>query len=269
MVGGANILRRSLNGILTIWMRDMIRFSRDPARIVSSIAQSLLFLFVLGTGLSAAMRGTAGIAIDYRAFMLPGILGMTIIFTSVFSAVSIVWDREFGFLKEVLVAPVPRLAVALGKILGGSSIALLQGLLMLLLAPVVGIALSPDQVVFSALVMLLMGATMSSLGTLVAARMRSMEGFQMVMQLLLMPILFLSGAFFPLGGIPLWLRVLTQLDPATYGIDPLRQILLRTSMPEAAMRTITLYPLAVDLAVLCALWLVFTTLSLWAFSRRD
>lgn len=263
------MIRRSLNGIFTLWTRDMIRFSRDPARIVSSIAQSVLFLFVLGTGLSAAMRGVGGLDIDYRAFMLPGILGMTIIFTAVFSAVSIVWDREFGFLKEVLVAPVPRLAVALGKILSGSTIALLQGLLMLVLAPVVGIALAPDQVLYAALIMLLLGATMSSVGTLIAARMRSMEGFQMVMQLLMMPILFLSGAFFPLGGIPLWLRLLTQLDPATYGIDPLRQVLLRTLIPEEALRAVTLYPLAIDLAILAALWLAFISLSLWAFSRRD
>jgi ABC-2 type transport system permease protein len=247
----------------------MIRFSRDPARIVSSFTQSILFLFVLGTGLSAAMRGVAGTYIDYRAFMLPGILGMTIIFTAVFSAVSIVWDREFGFLKEVLVAPVPRLSVALGKILGGSTIALLQGMVMLSLAPIVGITLSIDQVIFATLVMLLLGATMSSMGTLVAARMRSMEGFQMVMQLLMMPILFLSGAFFPLGGIPLWLRILTQLDPATYGIDPLRQIVLRTSLPQEALRSLTLYPLAIDLAILSAMWVVFISLSLWAFNRRD
>ncbi len=263
------MLQRSLKGIFTIWMRDMIRFSRDPARIVSSLAQSVLFLFVLGTGLSTAMRGVAGVAIDYRAFMLPGILGMTVIFTAVFSAVSIVWDREFGFLKEVLVAPVPRLAVALGKILSGSTMAMVQGLIMLLLAPLVGVPVSADQILFAAAVMLLLGATLASLGTLVAARMRSMEGFQMVMQLLLMPVLFLSGAFFPLGGLPLWLRLLTQLDPATYGVDPLRQILLGGFLPPEALRPLILYPLAIDLAILTTLWALLISLSIWAFNRRD
>jgi ABC-2 type transport system permease protein len=218
---------RTLKGIYAIWYRDLLRFLRDRVRIVSSLVQPLLFLFVFGGGLAPAMSGLAQGNLNFTRFLFPGILSMTILFTSVFSAVSVVWDREFGFLKEVMVAPIPRTAVALGKIAGGSSVALVQGLIILLLAPLLGIRVGLAQAFALVGLMLLLAVVMSSVGILIAARMTSTQGFQMVGQFLLFPMFFLSGAFFPLNGIPLWLTWLTRIDPVTYGVDPLRQVALQ------------------------------------------
>ncbi|HEY8497803.1 MAG TPA: ABC transporter permease, partial [Limnochordales bacterium] len=186
-------LRREVVGAYTVWYRDVLRFVRDRARIVGSLGQPLLFLFVFGSGLSPAMAGLGQGAFDFKQFLFPGILSMAVLFSAIFSAVSIVWDREFGFLKEVMVAPVSRLAVALGKVAGGSTVALLQGVIILVLAPLVGVRLSWDQVLVLVLLMLLLAAVMTAMGLLIAARQRSMEGFQVIMQFLLMPMFFLSG----------------------------------------------------------------------------
>src|SRR5436189_2613100 len=137
------MLKRNLKGAYTIWYRDVIRFSRDRPRIIAALAQPMLYLFVFGTGLGSAMSGSRAGAVDFRQFMFPGTLAMTVLFTAIFSAISIVWDREFGFLKEVMVAPVPRWAVAVGKALGGSTTAMFQGTLMLIFAPFVGVGLTP------------------------------------------------------------------------------------------------------------------------------
>lgn len=262
-------LRRELAGIYTIWYRDVLRFVRDRARIVGSMGQPLLFLFVFGSGLSPAMSGLGQGAFDFTQFLFPGILSMTVLFTAIFSAVSIVWDREFGFLKEVMVAPVSRLAVALGKVAGGSTVALLQGVIVLALAPFVGVRLSWDQVLVLMLLMLLLAAVMTALGLLIAARQRSMEGFQMIMQFLLMPMFFLSGAFFPLRGVPLWMGWLSRVNPVTYGVDPLRQVALSRSVPQAVLEAIRLHPIAVDVAVMGVLGLAFVVPAVWLFSRQD
>ena len=262
-------IRRELVGAYTIWYRDVLRFVRDRARIVASLGQPLLFLFVFGSGLSPAMAGLGQGAFDFKQFLFPGILSMAVLFTAIFSAVSIVWDREFGFLEEVMVAPVSRLAVALGKVAGGSTVALLQGLIVLLLAPPVGVRLEWDQIVVLLLLMLLLAAVMSAMGLLIAARQRSMEGFQVIMQFLLMPMFFLSGAFFPLRGVPLWMEWLSRLDPVTYSVDPLRQVALGRSVPEAVVAAIRLHPIAVDVAVLLVLGLAFLVPAVWLFSRQD
>lgn len=264
-----NSLRRELKGIYTIWYRDVLRFVRDRSRIVASLGQPLLFLFVFGSGLSPAMAGLGQGAFDFKQFLFPGILSMAVLFTAIFSAVSIVWDREFGFLKEVMVAPVSRLAVALGKVAGGSTVALLQGMIVLVLAPFIGVRLSWDQVLILVLLMLLLAAVMTALGLLIAARQRTMEGFQMLMQFLLMPMFFLSGAFFPLRGVPLWMEWLSRIDPVTYGVDPLRQVALSRSVPQAVLEAIRLHPIAVDVAVLGAVGLAFLVPAVWLFSRQD
>ena len=169
--------------------------------MLAALGQPMLYLFVFGTGLGSAMStATQTGAIDFRQFMFPGTLAMTVLFTAIFSAISIVWDREFGFLKEVMVAPVSRTAVALGKVAGGATVAMFQGVVALLLAPVVGVKLSIDQIVSIVGLMLLLATVMTSFGILIAARQKSMEGFQMMMNFLLMPMFFLSGAFFPLRG---------------------------------------------------------------------
>jgi ABC-2 type transport system permease protein len=262
-------LRRNLRGVYTIWYRDLVRFLRDRTRIVSSLAQPLLFLFVFGAGLAPAMTGLGGGGLDFKQFLFPGILSMTVLFTSIFSAVSIVWDREFGFMKEVLVAPISRVAVAIGKVAGGSTVAMFQGVIILLLAPFIGIKLTWDQVLILIGLMLLMAAVMSAFGILIAARQRTMEGFQMIMQFLLFPMFFLSGAFFPLQGVPVWMEWLGKIDPVTYGVDPLRTVALRESVPAQVLSAVQLYPIATDVIVMCALGVLFVVPAVWLFSIQD
>jgi ABC-2 type transport system permease protein len=228
-------LRADLRGIYIIWYRDVLRFARDRARIVGALGQPVLFLFIFGSGLRATMGGgQSGLGADYVAFLFPGVVAMSVLFTSVFSAMGIVWDREFGFLKEVLVAPVSRWAVAVGKALGGASQALLQGTIVLLLAPLAGVPLTPLLIVQMLPLMALLAFALTSLGIVIASRMKSMEGFQVVMNFLVMPMFFLSGALFPLNDVPGWLAVLTRLDPVTYGVDPLRRVVMEAlSAPTA------------------------------------
>jgi ABC-2 type transport system permease protein len=262
-------LKHYINGAYTIWYRDFVRLRRDRMRIIASLGQPLLFLFVFGTGLAPAMSGLAGGALDFRQFMFPGILSMTILFTSIFSAVSIVWDREFGFLKEVMVAPVPRTAVALGKVAGGATVGLFQGIIVLLLAPVLGIKFSPSQLVVLLGLMLMLAVVMTSLGILIAARQRSMEGFQVMMQFLLFPMFFLSGAFFPLRGVPIWLEALSRIDPVTYAVDPLRQVVLSETVPQAVIAAVVLHPIAVDVAIMLLLGLAFIIPAVWLFGKQE
>jgi ABC-2 type transport system permease protein len=262
-------LQRDIRGAYTIWYRDVLRFVRDRTRVITSLAQPLLFLFVFGGGLAPAMSGLGGGNLSFTEFMFPGILGMTILFTSIFSAVSIVWDREFGFLKEVMVAPVSRTAVALGKVAGGSTVAMFQGLIVLILAPLIGIKLSVVQLLVLVGLMLLLAAVMTSFGILIAARQRTMEGFQMIMQFLLMPMFFLSGALFPLRGVPLWMDVLAKIDPVTYGVDPLRQVALRQSVPAQFLQTLSLHPIAADVVVMVGIGLIFIVPAVWLFGKQD
>jgi len=262
-------LRHNLKGIYTIWYRDVIRFSRNRARIVASLGQPLLFLFVFGAGLSPAMGAMAGGNLKFEQFMFPGILAMAVLFTAIFAAVSIVWDREFGFLKEVMVAPVSRVAVALGKLAGGSTVAMFQGSLVLLFAPLLGIKLTLDQALILIGLMLLLALVMSALGILVAARQRSMEGFQVIMNFIMLPMFFLSGAFFPLNGVPIWMEVLARVNPVTYGVDPLRQVALRESLPQAFMDALRLHPITTDVAIMFGFGIAFLVPAVWLFSKQD
>ena len=259
----------NLKGIYTIWSRDVIRFSRNRARIVASLGQPLLFLFVFGAGLSPAMGAMAGGNLKFEQFVFPGILAMAVLFTAIFAAVSIVWDREFGFLKEVMVAPVSRVAVALGKLAGGSTVAMFQGTLVLLFAPLLGIKLRLDQALILIGLMLMLALVMSALGILVASRQRSMEGFQVIMNFIMLPMFFLSGAFFPLNGVPIWMEVLAKVNPVTYGVDPLRQVALRESIPQAFLDTLRLHPITGDVAIMAAFGILFLVPAVWLFSKQD
>ncbi|MBI3962127.1 MAG: ABC transporter permease [Deinococcus sp.] len=219
---------RNLRGIYVIWLRDVKRFWQDRVRVVVGIAQPALYLFVLGNGLggSFSLAGTPAAQGGFVRFMYPGIIGMTVLFTATFSAISIVWDREFGFLKEVLVAPVSRSAIAIGKALGGATQATLQGAIILLLAPLAGVQITLLDVLILLPVMALVAFAMTSLGIAIAARMRSMESFQVVMNFFLMPMFFLSGAMFFTDRVPAWMKPLVSIDPLTYGVDALRGIVL-------------------------------------------
>jgi ABC-2 type transport system permease protein len=191
---------------------------------------------------------------------------MSVLFTSIFASMSIMWDREFGFLKEIQVAPISRTSVAIGKALGGSSVALLQGVLLLVVAPLVGVSLTPVMVLQLVGLMFLLAFALSSLGVAIASRMRSMEGFQAIINFVLMPILFLSGAFFPLQGLPVWLEALTRFDPAAYAVDALRRVVLVASgVPESAAAALAIStPMGGALPVLAEvlILLVFSAIAL-------
>ncbi len=262
-------LRSDVRGAYTVWYRDVLRFFSDRTRIVASLGQPLLFLFIFGGGMAGAMASLGGGEVDYRRFMFPGIIGMSVLFTAVFSAVSVVWDREFGFLREVLVAPVSRAAVAIGKVAGGSTVAMFQGGIILLLAPFIGVDLTVGQVLSLLGLMLLLAAVMTAFGLLLAARQRTMEGFQMVMQFLLMPMLFVSGAFFPLNGVPVWLRWLADVNPVTYGVDALRQTVLSATVSESALAALSLRTVGANVACLAAFFLAFLVPAIALFSRQD
>lgn len=220
-----------LRAIGIIWYREVLRFWRDKTRIVGSFGLPILFLFIFGNGLRGSMGGILGGAqgqIDFVKFIFPGIVGMTVLMAGMFSGVSVVWDREFGFLKEILVAPVSRTSIALGKTLGGATNSMTQGLLMLIFAPLVGISLTPELILKLVPLLFLVAFSMTSLGVAVAARMRSMEGFQVIMQFVTMPLIFISGALFPLQGLPAWMDVLVKINPLTYAIDPLRRVVFES-----------------------------------------
>jgi len=240
----------TLRAIYIIWYRDVLRFSRDRARLVASLAQPLLYLAIFGTGLSSALSGAGGgfvsgassaaAGLTYQQFIFPGIIGMAVLFSAIFGAMSIVWDREFGFLKEVLVAPIDRSAVAVGKALGGATQAMIQGLVLLVLAPFIGIRLTLLTVLALIPLTFVLAFSLSALGVAIASKMRSMQGFQMIMTFLMMPMFFLSGALFPLRGLPGWMDVLTRVDPAAYGMDPLRRVVLAPVMSSEIIDAMSL-----------------------------
>lgn len=279
--------RRNLNTIGIVWYRDVLRYSRDWIRVITSLVQPLMFLFIFGSGLSSSLNVSGAASsqlppgatpLDFRTFLFPGVLSMTVLFTAIFSAISIVWDREFGFLREVLVAPISRTSVVLGKALGGSTIAMLQGTIMLIFAPLIGVTLDLGLVLKLMGEMLLLAFSLTSLGIVVASRMKSMEGFQVMMQFFLMPMFFLSGALFPLRNLPDWLAFLNRLDPVTYGVDPLRQAVLKTlNLPDFVLNFLGLgvkifdYTLTVpaELGILAVLGVIFVTWAAFSFSKQD
>jgi ABC-2 type transport system permease protein len=281
--------RNEARGIAILWYRDLLRWWRDRQRILPSLVQPLLYLFVFGVGLSSAMGGGLGqraaagaasaraVGVSYTTFMYPGVLAMSVLFTAIFSAMSIVWDREFGFLKEIQVAPLSRTAVAVGKTLGGSTVAMLQASLLLLAAPLVGVSISPLVVLKMLGLLFLLAFALSSLGVAIASRMRTMEGFQMVMNFVLMPLLFLSGAFFPLNGLPWWLTVLTRLDPAAYAVDALRRIVLvHAGTSQEALAHLSLagpgggpLPVAAEVGLLAVFGVVTVSVAARWFGRSE
>jgi ABC-2 type transport system permease protein len=268
--------RASVLAVYVIWKRDVIRYWRDRVRLVGALAQPLLFLVILGTGLASALRGAGGFGgLDYQQFMYPGIIGMAVLFTSVFSAMSIVWDREFGFLREVLVAPIDRSAVAVGKALGGATQATVQGLVLLALAPLVGVRPTPLAVLELIGLIFCLSFALASVGVAVAARMESMMGFQFVINFMVQPAFFLSGAMFPLTGLPGWMTVLTRIDPLAYGVDPLRRVVLAANgTPAAALDRLSLTvagaPVAIwaEVGILVGFGLVALSAAIWSFRRR-
>jgi ABC-2 type transport system permease protein len=245
----------------------MIRYVRSKSRIVSSLAMPIIWLALLGNALGGmfdeAQTDALG-GMTYVQFIAPGIIGMTILFTSVFAGVSIIFDREFGFLKEILVAPVSRLSIVMGKALGGTTTAMIQGLIMFVLALLLGVSFTSEfglgfGFLIAVLFMFLIGLSFVSLGIAIASKIESMEGFQMIMSFLVMPMFFLSGALYPLDSLPDWLKVLTYIDPLTYGIDGLRAAIQGTSVAH--------FPILLDLGVLSLSCLLLLLLGAYLFKK--
>ncbi len=222
-VAGVRVPTRSaaseLRAVRIVWQRELIRFGSDRLRIVTSLVQPFLFLFVLGSGLSRLTQGSTG-GLSLRTFLYPGILGMAVMFTAMFSAASIVWDREFGFLREMLVAPVRRSSIVIGKCLGGASVAGIQGLIVICIAGLVGVPYAPTLLLGVFGIQLLLAFTITSFGVMCAARINQMQSFMALTQMFILPLYFLSGSMFPASNLPTWLTVLNRIDPLTYAVDP-------------------------------------------------
>jgi ABC-2 type transport system permease protein len=227
--------RGDLRAVKIVWQRETIRFRQDRMRIVTALVQPFLFLFVLGTGLSTvASSGTHGI--NFRTFVYPGVLCMAVMFTAMFSAASLVWDREFGFLREMMVAPVRRASLVIGKCLGGATVATSQGLILIAVAGLVGVPYSLSLILEIFALQLLLAFTLTAFGTMAAARMTQMQSFMALMQMIVLPMFFLAGALYPVSHLPRWLEILNRLDPLTYAVDPMRRIVFSHLDLTAAQR---------------------------------
>ena len=223
-----------LYAVGTLWQREIVRFVRQRNRIVGALGTPLVFWLIIGSGLGSSFRsGTLG-GEHYLEYSFPGTLALILLFTSIFSTISIIEDRQVGFLQSVLVAPVPRSAITLGKILGGTTLALVQALIFLLLSPTVGISLSAEKLLALTGVLLLVAFALTAVGFLIAWRMDSTQGFHAIMNLLLMPMWLLSGSFFPASGAPRWIRAVISANPLTYGVAAVRRLLYLGS-PSTAM----------------------------------
>ena len=247
-----------MGAIYILWLRELKRYTRSRVQMVVSLGQPALYMLALGFGLGPVFA-KAGNG-SYLQFMVPGVVGMTVLFSSVFSGIAMLWDRQFGFLKETLVAPVPRLQIMLGRTLGGATVAVIQGVLILLLSLLVGFRWHawyalPGGLVFVAAIAIVFAA----LGTAIGSMIQEMQGFQLVMNFLVMPIFFLSGALFPLRHLPLLLTWITRLDPLTYGVDGLRGVLIGVWQ----------FGWALDLALLALLAALFLGAGALLFSRME
>lgn len=264
--------RNDLRAIRIVWQRDMIRFWRDKPRMLASALQPMLYLFVFGTGMGAGMRPTGGV--DLRVFLYPGVMAMATLFTCFFSAGSLVWDREFGFMREMLVAPVRRSSIIIGKSLGGATTGMFQGVIVLAVGGLVGVPYSLTLIAMLLGELAILSFAITSIGVLVAVRIKSFQAFMALVQIIIMPMFFLSGALFPLRGLPTWLEVLTRFDPLTYAVDPMRrQVLAHVAgiSPEGvgvAWGTWTV-PTYVELAIVLATGVIALAFAARAFAKTE
>jgi ABC-2 type transport system permease protein len=270
-------LRHDLRAVRVVLKRELIRFSQDRTRMVAALVQPLLFLFVLGNGLST-LTGASTYGINLKTFLFPGILATSTLFTAMFSAVSIVWDREFGFLREMLVAPVRRGSIIVGKSLGGATVATLQSVLVLLLAPLVGIPFSVTLIVSLLFMLFLLSFTLTAFGLMIAARIQQMQAVMGVMQILLLPLSFLSGALYPISNLPAWLSIIVHLNPITYAVHPIRTAVFThiDASPQAVAALnppLTWFgwpvPTGLQLAVVAVTGLVLLFIAMAEFNRAD
>lgn len=247
-----------MNAIYILWLREVKKYSRSRVQIIASLGQPLLYLLVLGFGLGPVYQKAGGGS--YLQFMAPGIVGMAVLFTSVFSGIALLWDRQFGFLKETLVAPVPRIYVMIGRTLGGATVAMLQGTLIVVVCLIAGFRpMTLLGIPLGFAFMALIAIVFAALGTSIGSSLQDMQGFQLIMNFLVLPIFFLSGALFPLNNLPKALSFVTKLDPLSYGVDGLRAALIGTSHFGAIVDAVVLAVVAVGLLGLGA----------WRFSKIE
>lgn len=237
-------------------------------RILTTIIQPLMFLLIFGTGLRNALA-SSNLGIDFLKFVYPGIIAMNVAGVAIFSTISTVWDREFGFLKEILVAPVSRTSIALGKAFGATTIAATQALLLLTLAPLIGVKIHFSLIPAMIFFMLLLAFTVSGLGLLIASLIKSLESFGLIMNLLVFPMFFLAGVFFPLTTVPMWMRIVSVFDPITYGVDALREIMLRQQVVSSELSRIILHSPAANALYLFIFAAILISLAVSAFNRRN
>jgi ABC-2 type transport system permease protein len=280
-VAGVRVTTRTANSELRavkiVWQRELIRFFNDRLRIVTSLVQPFLFLFVLGSGLSRLTQGSTG-GLSLRTFLYPGILGMAVMFTAMFSAASIVWDREFGFLREMLVAPVRRSSIVIGKCLGGATVASFQGIIVICIAGLVGVPYAPTLILSVFGIQLLLAFMITSFGVMCSARINQMQSFMALTQMLILPLYFLSGAMFPASDLPTWLTVLNRIDPLTYAVDPMRRVVFShlNLSPQVRARLdpgVTWggwhVPTGLEVGMIAAIGLVMLSVAIAQFSRAD
>ncbi|MCW1296401.1 MAG: ABC transporter permease [Candidatus Parvarchaeota archaeon] len=215
-----------ISAIYVIWLREVKRYVREKARVISSLAMPIFWIIIFGSGFS---RFNIGMNVGYREFIFPGIVTMALLFTSIGSGVSVIWDREFGFLKEILVAPVSRTSILFGKMIGGSTVSVIQASILILLSFIVGIKLNFLIILRTLPLILLISMGLTALGLSIANFLEGHEGFQLIVNFIIMPMFLLSGALFPIEGLPAWLRNISLIDPVTYGVEALRWSILGTS----------------------------------------
>jgi len=273
----ARSLGSELRAVKVVWRRELIRFRSDRLRIVTSLVQPLLFLFVLGSGLQQLSAASTH-GVDLKTFIYPGVLCISVMFTAMFSAASIVWDREFGFLREMMVAPVRRSSIVVGKCLGGATVASLQGLILLALAWAVHIPYSVTLVLGVFFLQLLLAFSITAFGVMAAARVKQMQSFMGLMQLVVMPMFFISGALFPVTNLPGWLAVLNRLDPLTYAVSPMRSLVFShldlSKAAESALNPgITWFgwtvPVALEIFMVFALGMAMLAIAIWEFNAGE
>ncbi len=273
----ARSFRSELRAIKIVWRRELIRFSKDRMRIVTSLVQPLLFLFVLGSGLqqlsSASTHG-----VNLKTFIYPGVLCISVMFTAMFSAASIVWDREFGFLREMMVAPIRRSSIVIGKCIGGATVASLQGVILLCLAGTVGVPYDPAMILGIFALQLLLAFSITAFGVMVAARVTQMQSFMGLMQMIVMPMFFISGALFPVGDLPPWLAFLNRIDPLTYAVAPMRSLVFaQLDLSAAAESTLNppitwfgwAVPAALEVAMIAILGLIMLGIAIVEFNAGE
>jgi ABC-2 type transport system permease protein len=269
--------RSELRAMKIVWRRELIRFRNDRIRIVTALVQPLLFLFVLGSGLEQLSSASTD-GVELKTFIYPGILCIAVMFTAMFSAASIVWDREFGFMREMLVAPIRRSSIVIGKCLGGATVASFQGVILLCLAWAVHVPYSVTLVLGILALQLLLAFSITAFGVMVAARIKQIQAFMGVMQMIVMPMFFISGALFPVSNLPGWLAFLNRIDPLTYAVDPMRRLVFNhLDISATARRTldpgVTWWgwhvPAVLEAAVVLALGLVMLAIAIWEFNASE